>query len=627
MLDRLALSCVEVFPKSGELVAREGDSGTSMDWIVGGEFQVFIVQDGLGLERELRELRKGDHFGEVSLLTGSPRTASVKALSDGHLLRIEKDVFLDCLKNEPGLLTVFLERLGRYLLDATRDQARVPLVRLDSFPRWKEHRHTLPGRIPETCRAVVVSKESGEVWIGMENPYDDSARNFLVQVVQPLHPRFIALTKEDLARALNEPERVPVPDAGLMNDERPVSVGGARSTVEELKKDGVDADLRWIFQMAQNCAATDVHLDPVEGELVVRLRVQGNMVTMERRIMAELAPKVPQRLKILAGMDTLEHRRPQDGSFILRIAGQRRNVRVSVIPSYWGEKVALRLLPDEDDEMLVLETLVPNRLVAAEIRELFSQPSGLVLVCGPAGSGKTTLLYAGLRTILEHSPVSNIVAIEDPVDRLMRGVTQVPVNRRVQFGFAEALRATLRQDPDVMLVGEIRDRETAMVAVEAAATGHLVVSSVHAHFAANALTRLRSLDADPFLIESSLRGVVALRLVPRNCPVCVKPMAADDPDLMELKKIVPPMAKSLLDSGVVRGAGCEVCHGRGTSGRMALVEVLRPDKDVLRRLLSGGHLEAAETGWMSMAAYAAFLASKGLVAPEWMTPVLGGGRS
>ncbi|MCE1240025.1 MAG: type II secretion system ATPase GspE [Azonexaceae bacterium] len=321
--------------------------------------------------------------------------------------------------------------------------------------------------------------------------------------------------------------------------------------------------------------ASDIHIEPYERESVVRFRLDGvlhDVVSPKRALHAAMVS----RIKIMAGLDIAEKRLPQDGRIGVRIAGRGMDVRVSTLPSSHGERVVLRLL-DKDPARLDLSKLGMGDDTLARIDALIRQPHGILLVTGPTGSGKTTTLYAALSRL--DARRLNIMTVEDPVEYDLPGIGQIQVNPRIDMSFAKALRAILRQDPDVVMIGEIRDAETAQIAVQASLTGHLVLATLHTNDAASAATRLTDMGIEPFLLSSSLLGVLAQRLVRRLCPHCRQPgPAAVDAGLpAEIGRLWQPV-------------GCPQCAHTGYLGRLGLYELLEVD-DGLRPLI---HQQAGE---------------------------------
>lgn len=335
-----------------------------------------------------------------------------------------------------------------------------------------------------------------------------------------------------------------------------------------------------ILQEAVRENASDIHIETFERRLTVRLRVDGVLreVLQPRR---ELAPLLVSRIKVMARLDIAEKRVPQDGRISVRLAGREVDVRVSTMPSSAGERVVLRLL-DKQAGRLDLSSLGLVRHDHVALRELIAKPHGILLVTGPTGSGKTTSLYASLTELNDHS--RNILTVEDPIEYQLDGIGQTQVNTKVEMTFSRGLRAILRQDPDVVMVGEIRDRETAEIAVQASLTGHLVLSTLHTNSAVGAVTRLVDMGVEPFLLSSSLIGVVAQRLVRVLCTTCREPHVADQAEC-ELLGVDVAEAPT-----IYRATGCGACNQRGYRGRTGIYEVVSVGED-LRRLIHERALE------------------------------------
>jgi general secretion pathway protein E len=338
--------------------------------------------------------------------------------------------------------------------------------------------------------------------------------------------------------------------------------------------------LNALFTEAVKLNASDIHIEPYEHRLVVRIRVDGVLreVLEPRRV---LGPLIVSRIKVMAKLDIAEKRLPQDGRISLRIAGRAVDVRVSTIPSGHGERVVLRLL-DKQAGRLDLGHLGMDERTRKSIDKLIHKPHGIILVTGPTGSGKTTTLYASLSCINDKS--RNIMTVEDPVEYYIDGISQTHVNTRVDMTFARGLRAILRQDPDVVMVGEIRDLETAEIGVQASLTGHLVLSTLHTNSAVGAVTRLRDMGVEPFLLSSSLIGVLAQRLVRVLCPECRRPYTASPVDCAELWLPVsnPPT--------LYAPAGCNSCKHVGYRGRVGIYELIEVD-DKMRTMVHDGASE------------------------------------
>lgn len=335
-----------------------------------------------------------------------------------------------------------------------------------------------------------------------------------------------------------------------------------------------------ILSQAVREGASDIHLEPFEDRVSVRFRVDGvlNEVLSPK---AELAPVLVSRLKVMARLDIAEKRLPQDGRITVLLAGHAVDIRMSTIPSAFGERIVLRLL-DQAAGQLKLEQLNMPEVVRQRLEKNLLRPHGIILVTGPTGSGKTTTLYAGLSHINTRS--RNIMTIEDPVEYLLPGIGQTQVNTKVDMTFARGLRAILRQDPDVVMIGEIRDGETAEIAIQASLTGHLVLSTLHTNTAIGAVLRLKDMGVEPFLLASSLEVVMAQRLVRLLCPHCKEPHFPTDSEASMLK--LPK------DQGIFRAreGGCKLCNHQGYRGRKGIYELIEITEP-LRQLI---HEQAGE---------------------------------
>lgn len=342
-----------------------------------------------------------------------------------------------------------------------------------------------------------------------------------------------------------------------------------------------------ILQEAIKTRASDIHIEPYESRLAVRFRIDGalrDMLSLSSRLSSTLASRV----KVMAQLDIAKKRTPQDGRFSLNLGERAVDVRVSTLPSQYGERVVMRIL-EKTSNLLNLSDLGMGAEDLAAFQSALARPNGIILVTGPTGSGKTTTLYGALSGLNDGS--RNILSVEDPVEYALDGIGQTQVNPQVGMSFAAGLRAILRQDPDVVMVGEIRDPETAEIAVQAALTGHLVLSTVHTNSAVGAITRLRDMGVEPFLLASTVTAIAAQRLVRRLCPHCKSPYKPSARELSELAITHTPQAP------FYKAVGCESCRGIGYSGRVGLYEIAEMDE----RLRAMIHESASEA---DMAAYA-----------------------
>ncbi len=332
--------------------------------------------------------------------------------------------------------------------------------------------------------------------------------------------------------------------------------------------------LNSILSEAVKERVSDIHIEPYERELMVRFRIDG--ILYEKLS----PPKIIQdalvsRIKIMAGLNIAEKRLPQDGRIRVRVAGRDVDIRVSILPTHYGERGVLRLL-DKKKGILSLADIGLGEHGERTLERMLTRTSGIILVTGPTGSGKSTTLYAALNRV--NSPEKNIITIEDPIEYQIRGIGQIQVNAKIDLTFANGLRSILRQDPDIIMVGEIRDAETAEIAIQASLTGHLVLSTLHTNDAATAVTRLVDMGIEPFMIASSLSAVVAQRLVRVICPHCRE---AYRPEVQ--------YAGVTLPDTLYRGRGCDACFGLGTLGRTAIYEIMPVDQELCSMIIRRSH--------------------------------------
>ena len=356
----------------------------------------------------------------------------------------------------------------------------------------------------------------------------------------------------------------PSNDGGLAGDEA--------AHLRELAEEAPVIDLvNTVFAQAADENASDIHIEPEEHEFFVRLRIDGVLQT-RATLPAARFPAVSSRIKLIAGLDIAERRLPQDGRITLRVSGVDLDVRVSVVPGVHGESVVMRLLPKNRAEFRLDRLgLEPDHL--KQFLRWAREPNGIVLVTGPTGSGKSTTLYAALAEVNDRA--SKIITVEDPVEYRMRGVTQIQTQAEIGYTFGRALRAILRQDPDIIMIGEIRDLETAEIAVQSALTGHTVFSTLHTNDALSAFTRLVDMGVEPFLVASSVRAVQAQRLVRRLCTACALP-AEDPAGLGELLQTLRDSAPALFEQPARwrRAVGCPLCQHTGFKGRLGIYEMV-----------------------------------------------------
>ncbi|MFO7782196.1 MAG: GspE/PulE family protein, partial [Spirochaetia bacterium] len=494
-----------------------------------------------------------------------------------------------------------------------------------------------PERWSELGACPVGEPEAGQVDVAVPHHWDQELRGQLARELnrKGFQPRFLLALSHDIQEALgricrSEPASPPVlhsltDELGLQTETvRLQEIKDVEDLEAALATANGDANSSPIINLvnrllveALHIEASDVHIEPQENSLEVRFRIDGVLQKRFADLPKKLIPAVTSRVKIMADLDIAERRMPQDGRIRRLYQGRRMDFRVSTLPSRSGEKVVLRLL-DSGTTELGLNTLITDPETRQTLREIGSKPYGMVLVTGPTGSGKSTTLYALLGE--RNDPGINISTVEDPIEYTLPGITQTQVNREKGLDFATAMRAFMRQDPDVLLVGETRDLETAKTSMEAALTGHLVMTTLHCNDAASAIARLDEMGVEPFLVSASLLGVISQRLVRRVCNAC---RVAYHPSSEELGRfgLVSSHESEVTfyraNATEIGAKGCcPVCNGTGYKGRVGVFEILRTNDelsaaiakrqstDVLRRL-------ALETGMKTLLGYGLQLVREG----------------
>lgn len=401
-----------------------------------------------------------------------------------------------------------------------------------------------------------------------------------------LHCQYTELPDSEFTKLLNQVYQGEAVDSKTMADDIGenldlVALAENLSGNEDLLEQEDDAPvirlINALLSEAVKDNASDIHIETFEKRVIVRFRIDGVLkeIVQPRK---QLAPLLISRIKVMAKLDIAEKRVPQDGRISLKLAGREVDVRVSTLPSYNGERIVMRLL-DKTAARLDMKRLGMSISTLKGMRELLSQSHGIILVTGPTGSGKTTTLYAGLTEL--NGEAQNILTVEDPIEYNMEGIGQTQVNLKTDMTFARGLRAILRQDPDIIMIGEIRDRETAEIAIQASLTGHLVLSTLHTNTAVGAMTRLLDMGIESFLLSSSLIGVLAQRLVRMLCPVCktaATPTAAESALLG-----IPPDS----EAQIFRSQGCQKCNHLGYQGRTGIYELLLVDSAVREMIHQG----------------------------------------
>lgn len=514
---------------------------------------------------------KGGQLGEILLDSTS---LSRDKLEEALLIQ----------KGKGGRIGEILVRLRhvseKEMLQALSVQLEIPfLSEIDPLSIEPSLLQKVPIYFAKKNHFLPVSKNGGKVVVACADPFQLAPFDDLKQLLDAELVMTLAPVRSIISCINQVYERAE--DAQVADD---LGDEGITENLEE-RIDLIDAaDEAPIIKMVNSLLfravrenASDLHFEPYERELVVRYRIDGilyNILTLPKKFNSS----VISRIKIMADMNIAEKRLPQDGRIGLKIAGRDVDVRVSVVPTSLGERVVMRLL-DKSNILISLENIGMSAKQLDTVRRLNTMSHGIVLVTGPTGSGKTTTIYSTLSMI--NSSEKNIITIEDPVEYLLKGVGQIQINPKINLTFANGLRSILRQDPDVIMVGEIRDSETADISIHASLTGHLVFSTLHTNDSAGAITRLIDMGVEPFLISSSLMAVIAQRLVRKICPVCRVEYA---PSRLEMERIHP----KLLQQGrkLYKGLGCEECNQLGYRGRVGIFEMLIVDDAIRETILA-----------------------------------------
>ncbi len=372
---------------------------------------------------------------------------------------------------------------------------------------------------------------------------------------------------------------------------------------DQITKTSISNVLEIVFAGATGLDASDIHIEPTKDSVRLRYRLDGVLQDMAVLPTSLLGPTI-NRIKMMAGLKLNIKEAAQDGRFSIRAGDTNYDIRVSALPTQYGESVVMRLLPQEG-KFVSLDELGLSAEDKKMVNEVIREPNGLILNTGPTGSGKTTTLYAILNTI--NSPTTKIITVEDPVEYRLKGVTQTQINPEEGYDFANALRSIVRQDPDVILVGEIRDNDTANIAVNASLTGHLVLSTLHTNDAAGAIPRLAELGAKPNLFADALRLVIAQRLVRKVCPKCREAYIPSDEEIKKIKEILP---NAEIPAQLYRTKGCDICNGTGYKGRIGIFEILKVTSEIKGRVAQ--NLSAQEIRELAIQQKMATLAQDGM---------------
>ncbi|HMW08262.1 MAG TPA: type II secretion system ATPase GspE [Leptospiraceae bacterium] len=457
------------------------------------------------------------------------------------------------------------------------------------FSGYEEIYHSIPYKLIQKSKIVPVHYENKTVTVAVCNPSDLHPMDEIKFFLKGQNVKFVLAPEPEILRIIHTHFDKTASDAKDMMEEM---VDGELSEFSDLESDALDLTneapiikmVNVILSQAVTERASDIHIESYEKSVVVRYRVDGilhKVLSPPKSYQAGIIS----RIKIMSNLNIAENRLPQDGRIKLKLTGKDIDIRVSTIPCQYGERVVMRLL-NKTDQKYSINTMGFSEDLLEKYKKLIYHPHGIILVTGPTGSGKSTTLYSSLSEL--NTPERNIITCEDPVEYQFDGISQMQMQDKIGLTFATGLRAILRQDPDVVMVGEIRDEETARIAIQASLTGHLVFSTLHTNDAASAVTRLTDMGIESYLITSTVLGFVAQRLVRVNCKSCLKPYTPSDKEL----DTVGISRSRLIDGKLKRGEGCPACMGTGYKGRMGIYELLVMNNDIKAVILKGGDATA-----------------------------------
>jgi type IV pilus assembly protein PilB len=643
-------SCLKIadFPPA-EVIVREGAPGVSMYIIKSGLVEVRKKDPATGIDFLVAQLSAGAAVGEMSLLTGKPRSATVTTVHPTVVFTLTRADFRNLLTQHPEISLGLARILAERLEDATKQVGieYVNLFRGKFDPR-------VVGLLPQSLcllhKVIPVSYVNNSVTLAMVNPsnllaFDDVRRYIKGAIIEPQvcteedfkkfmdtvyadlmgikeEKRESDLRREERERQREKKRRTEFQFQSLEELQNEILSGLEVQQDEEDKTDVTDlataSEDAPVVRLANNIlalaikkGASDIHLEPQEKGMVLRLRIDG-VLYVENVLSKKIQLPLASRFKILSKLDIAERRLPQDGRISIRIEERAIDFRVSTVPAKFGEKIVMRIL-DKSSSLLPLEKIIVHAPTVERLRWMISQPYGIIYVTGPTGSGKTTTLYSSLNEI--NSPEVNISTAEDPIEYDLAGLCQVQTHKDIGLDFARILRAFLRQDPDVILVGETRDAETAKISVEAALTGHLVFTTLHTNDAPSSFTRLEEMGIEPFLMANSTIGIIAQRLARRLCQHCKVQTEVDDVTLGYFgytKENAPPF---------FRGEGCDQCNQTGKKGRVGIYEILGMNDDLKRAVARGARIDeirtlATQAGMLTLKEYAMVMMAEGLTSVD-----------
>jgi len=635
----------------GSVVQRAGSSEAQIGLLYQGKVVLRQVNAATGQAVVLEVLRLGDFFGEIGAMLQLAQPREAYADDDAIVVLLPKDVVQQLVTKVPGFAHAIARRLATKAVQqsvmamrggppvaaaapdpalqaaSTQDKDGIQFVRVSVYPCDAKTVAMVPGKLITQYRLLPLETRGRVITVGMVDPFNSGAVAELKRVITSADVQIVAISSDDWSEALvrlkidptargivRGPDQVPPESIQYeLNSEAERDAAKAPAMGDEV----VNLASRIIAAGIER-GASDIHIEAEATGLRVRFRVSGAMVDWDQFIAASLARGLAARLKVLAGLDITERRLPQDGRIGLRAGRRDIDLRVSTLPASRGEKIVMRIL-DAASMLRPLDTVFVDARLLQIVRATLNRPHGAIVVAGPTGSGKSSTLYGALNERRKTRPDTTIVMVEDPVEYRLQGATQVQVNHAVDLTFARALRAFLRQDPDVIMVGEIRDRETAMMALEASMTGHLLFTSIHANDAFGVLQRFENLGCHRQMIAQAMALILVQRLARKLCPRCT--VAEQPPPVLHDSLVARGLIERSASVSLPRGTGCPECQHTGYQGRVAVIEALQFPDPVRDQIMAGGTPHEIERvalehqAYTPFRRYASYLMSRNVLSP------------
>ncbi len=624
-----AVSVQRYFPSVS--VFEQGGAPEYLYMIYSGSVEVRRKDTLTGMEFLLAVYGPGKSVGEEGVLIDQPYPIGATAIEESHVIAIHRNDVRRILQAFPSVgiaaARIMARRTNRFIAEKG-----VRFISLSKLNVTAEVVSFLPQRIIKEHLVIPVAHKGNTLTVAMVNPhnlvaYDEVQRAAKGMYIEPVgvaesdYERFLRLHVDKVSDASHLAENVLPPMPQRNHNLRFHQEGNENITESERRGEVLGEQvINYLNQVIGDglvLDASDIHVEPGPEKIHIRYRIDGSLMRRAEGIPMRFHSAMMNRLKAAASMDITERRKPLDGRLAVTFNQREISLRISTVPTRFGENLVIRVL-DKANALMSLDRIVLVPAVREMIRELIFQPHGIVLVTGPTGSGKTTTMYSALME--RHQEGVNIVTIEDPIEYTIPGITQVQYNEGVELGYAEAIRAFLRQDTDVMLIGETRDPRTAHNAIQAALSGHLVVSSLHTNSALGTVYRLQEKGIETFLIANALAGVIAQRLVRKTCSECRAPHEFSAPILDRIYEGAEP-------GQLYKGAGCSRCNNTGYRGRTAVMEVLDFNEELRTAIAEGASMAelrriSREGGMIGFRDYAKYLLTRGLTTPDEVIRVL-----